>query len=198
MTILIFGAVVLGILAGVFVVPVEWAGQLDTLCTWLLSLLIFSVGIDIGANKGALKNMREKSLLLSGLTLSVIIGSGLGAIGVGYLLGVTPNTSLAISAGYGWYSLSAIILKDMAGADVGAVAFLTNVFREMLAFVLIPLLAVHVNQYTSLAPPGATSMDTTLPIISSVASEDLVIVAFLNGLILSTLVPILVPFFYGL
>lgn len=198
MTLLIFGTVIGGILFGFTLLPPEWMPMMDQVSTLLLGLLIFSVGIDIGGNKGALNNIREKGKMLGGLTGAVIVGSAVGGLIAGLFFHHTSNTSLAIAAGYGWYSLSGILLKNLASAEIGAIAFLSNVFREMLAFILIPILAVRVNHLTSVAPPGATSMDTTLPIISRSTSPDIAMVAFLNGLILSTLVPILVPFFYSL
>lgn len=198
MTIMIFATVIGGILFGYAFLPPEMLDTMDQVSTLLLGLLIFSVGIDIGGNKGALKDIKAKSKMLGGLTTAVIVGSALGGLATGLIFHHPANTSLAIAAGYGWYSLSGIILKNMASAEIGAIAFMTNVFREMMAFVLIPILALRVNHLTSLAPPGATSMDTTLPIISRATTPDIAVVAFLNGLILSTLVPILVPFFYSL
>jgi len=198
MTIIIFASVVGGILFGYTLLPPEMLSMMDQISTLLLGLLIFSVGIDIGGNKGALKNIKQKSKMLGGLTTAVIAGSAVGGLLTGWIFNLPANTSLAISAGYGWYSLSGIILKNLASAEIGAIAFMSNVFREMMAFVLIPILAIKVNHLTSLAPPGATSMDTTLPIISRATTPDISMVAFLNGLILSTLVPILVPFFYSL
>ncbi len=198
MTLIVFGAVLLGIFTGYTALPPEYLPFMDQVSTLLLGLLIFSVGIDIGSNKGALKDIRSKGKMLGAVTLSVIAGSALGGLATGWIFDLPANTSLAISAGYGWYSLSGILLKNMASAEIGAIAFMTNVFREMMAFVLIPFLALRVNHLTSLAPPGATSMDTTLPIISRATTPDIAVVAFLNGLILSTLVPILVPFFYAL
>tara|TARA_Y100001933_G_scaffold245399_1_gene276162 strand:- start:2 stop:598 length:597 start_codon:yes stop_codon:yes gene_type:complete len=198
MTLMIFAVVILGILFGYAFIPPEFLASMDQISTLLLGLLIFSVGIDIGGNKGALKDIKSKSKMLGGLTSAVIIGSAIGGLITGLIFRHPANTSLAISAGYGWYSLSGILLKNMASAEIGAIAFMSNVFREMMAFVLIPILALRVNHLTSIAPPGATSMDTTLPIISRATTPDIAVVAFLNGLILSTLVPILVPFFYAL
>lgn len=198
MTIIIFASVIAGIFFGYTLLPEAWTPMMDQVSTLLLGLLIFSVGIDIGGNKAALKDIKSKGKMLGGVTSAVIIGSAVGGLITGWIFQMPANTSLAISAGYGWYSLSGILLKNMANAEIGAIAFMSNVFREMMAFVLIPFLALRVNHLTSIAPPGATSMDTTLPIISRATNPDIAVVAFLNGLILSTLVPILVPFFYAL
>jgi len=59
-------------------------------------------------------------------------------------------------------------------------------------------IAKYLNHYTAIAPAGATSMDTTLPLISRYTSEKIAVISFINGVILSTLVPILVPMFYYL
>ncbi len=90
--------------------------------------------------------------MLGGLTSAVIIGSAIGGLITGLIFRHPVNTSLAISAGYGWYSLSGILLKNLASAEIGAIAFMSNVFREMMAFVLIPILAIRVNHLTSIAP----------------------------------------------
>ena len=73
---------------------------------------------------------------------------------------------MAISSGFGWYSLSGIILTQLHSAEIGTIAFLTNIFRELITVVSIPFIAKYLNDYTAIAPAGATSMDSTLPIIS--------------------------------
>jgi uncharacterized membrane protein YbjE (DUF340 family) len=75
---------------------------------------------------------------------------------------------------------------------------MTNVFREIYAILLIPLLAKYLNDYTTIAPAGAASMDTMLPLVSRYTNPEVVVISFFNGVVLSALVPILVPFFYAL
>ena len=70
-------------------------------------------------------------------------------------------------------------------------------FRELITVISIPLIAKYLNDYATIAPAGATSMDTTLPIISKYTKPEIVVIAFFNGALLSSLVPILVPFFYS-
>ena len=108
------------------------------------------------------------------------------------------NESLAIASGFGWYSLSGVMLKEMGGDTLGAIAFLTNVFREIITVILIPILAQKLNSYTAIAPAGATSMDTTLPLISKVTNPEVTVMAFINGVLLSSLVPVFVTFFYNI
>lgn len=191
-------AVVLGILAGYFIVPPEFANYFELFTTGALSVLLFLVGIDLGRNKSVLKDIKSHGVLLILIPLAVVVGSLLGGLIVGMLTGTPINQSLSVASGMGWYSLSGIILTKLHGAELGTVAFLSNVFRELLAFITIPLVAKWFNKYTAIAPAGATAMDTTLPLISKSTGPEIVVMSFFTGAVLSFLVPVMVPFFYTL
>ncbi|MPN28524.1 Lysine exporter LysO [bioreactor metagenome] len=90
------------------------------------------------------------------------------------------------------------MLKELGGEALGAIAFLTNVFREIFAVILIPILAKRLNTYSAIAPAGATSMDTTLPLVSKATNPEVAVISFINGVIMSSLVPVLVTFFYNI
>jgi len=77
--------------------------------------------------------------------------------------------------------------------ELGALAFLTNLFRELLAFLFVPVLSARLGMLTAIAPCGATAMDTTLPLIQRTAGPTAAVIAFLSGLVLSLVVPILIP-----
>ncbi|MFZ5648571.1 MAG: lysine exporter LysO family protein [Bacillota bacterium] len=104
----------------------------------------------------------------------------------------------AVGAGFGWYSLSGVILSQIYSVEAGALAFLTNVMREIIAFVLIPVLAARIGSLAAVAPGGATTMDTTLPLIARSTDADTTVIAFVNGATLSAMVPVLVPLLIGL
>lgn len=198
MTFIIIISVVIGIIFGFSIFPKEIMSFIDIVASWSLVALIFSVGVDIGGNKKIFKDLKKVGFKILLIPLCGVVGSALGSIFVGLIFNVAPNESLAIGSGYGWYSLSGVLLKEIAGETIGAIAFLTNVFRELFAVILIPVLAKKCNGYTAIAPAGAASMDTLLPLISRETSSEIVIVSFINGVTLSTLVPIIVPFFYNL
>jgi len=198
MTLSILLALGAGIGVGLFALPQEMAAYMGTFTEYALYMLIFFVGIDIGHNKHIFKDLKKHGYFIFIVPASIVIGSLFGGYVTGLLIDMPSNLSLSISAGFGWYSLSGIMLTQLHNAEIGTIAFLTNVMREILAIVSIPLLAKYLNHYTAIAPAGATSMDTTLPIISRATSPEIVVIAFVNGALLSTLVPILVPFLYGL
>jgi uncharacterized membrane protein YbjE (DUF340 family) len=124
----------------------------------------------------------------------VAVGSLIGAFIIGAILGYPLHESGAIGSGLGWYTLSSIIIAPYS-AELSVLAFLTNVVREIIAIMMIPLVAKYVGFYEAIAPAGATAMDTTLPIVSRNTNSETAVLSFSTGLILSTLVPILVPLF---
>ena len=187
-----------GGLAGYLFLPPGMVGILDQVSMLALYLLVFLVGVEIGTNRKVLKNLKILGKNIIRVSGAALLGTLVGGIAAGLIFGMPGNISLAIASGFGWYSLSGVLLKELAGTEVGTIAFIANVFRELFAFLLIPWLAVRLNYQTAIAPAGATSMDTTLPLITQSTDEETAVVAFGNGFILSSLVPVLVPLMYSL
>ncbi|WP_346888477.1 lysine exporter LysO family protein [Clostridium sp. UBA1056] len=198
MTYIIIISILVGMGCGYFIFPPEIMNNMDKLASISLIALIFLVGIDVGGNKKIFKDLKKVGLKALLIPFGGITGSLLGGLLVGFLFNMAINESLAIGAGFGWYSLSGVMLKEMGGDTLGAIAFLTNVFREILTVILIPILAKRLNGYTAIAPAGATSMDTTLPLIAKATNPEIAVISFINGVIMSSLVPVFVTFFYNL
>lgn len=195
MTIYIFIVILLGILCGYFVLPDV---NLNITIDVILSVTIFFIGIGIGQNKHIFKKLKQTGLKILALPLGTIIGSLCGGFLAGILLKRSLTLSLAIASGFGWYSLSAGLLLPVGGETVATIGFLTNVFREMIAFLIIPFVARKISPFSAISIGGATSMDTTLPIISRSTSEEYVLISFIHGVLLSLTVPIFVQFFASL
>lgn len=191
----IVGSVVLGIGIGYFLLPRAWAETLDPVTTLAISVLLLGIGLDLGESRETWQKLRRMQWRVFLVPLLVAIGSLLGAALGGVVLNLPFNESLAVGAGFGWYSLSGILLAKIYQVETGALAFMTNVVRELLAILLIPVLARRIGKIVAVAPGGATTMDTTLPLIARVTDTETTLVAFVNGLVLSILVPVLVPLF---
>ncbi|MBM7624369.1 lysine exporter LysO family protein [Sporohalobacter salinus] len=193
MTILIILSMVSGILVGQFFLPQQVANILNETTMYFLAFLLLGVGIDIGQNKEVISKIKKIGWKIILVPLMIGIGSIIGAILSGWLLTLPVNESSAIGAGFGWYSLSGVLITEIYDVQIGSLAFLTNIFRELLAVILIPLLAKKQESLTLIAPGGATTMDTTLPLIVKSSTSKLGVIAFISGVVLSFLVPILVP-----
>lgn len=154
--------------------------------------LLFLIGIDIGKQKTVLKEIKEMGFKILWVPAMIALGSISGAVLVGFFLKMPINESAAVGAGFGWYSLSAVILADYSDS-LSAIAFLSNVVREILAILVIPFIAKYIGKVESVAPSGATAMDTTLPVIAKYTDSQTAIVAFVSGSVLSMMVPFLVP-----
>lgn len=198
MTALIVGAILTGILLGHWVIPASITGYLDSVTTIALCVMLVGVGIDIGSQRETWVRLWRMGLKVLLVPMLVAAGSLAGALAGGAVLGMPVNESTAVGAGFGWYSLSGVLLAKIYNVETGALAFLTNVSRELISFLLIPLLAKKAGRMVVVAPGGATTMDTTLPIIARVTDPETAMVAVINGMVLSSLVPVLVPLFISL
>lgn len=192
------GSLVLGILCGGLLLPPEAAAGMDSLMSYALMILLVSVGIEVGTNKTVFRKMREYHVKVLAIPLGVVAGSIFGGVLLGFFLGDAPNVSAAISSGFGFYSVSAVILRELGGSQLGTVAFMTNMLRELLSFLLIPLVAKYCGYYAAIAPSGATAMDTTLAAIAKSTDHETALMAVISGVVLSGLVPVLVPLLYNL
>lgn len=185
-------SVIIGILDGLFFKNGFILENVDFFISLGLFLLLFFVGMDIGNNNevfNQLKNMSKKILLLPIIT---ILGSLIGGAIASYFISLSLGESIAISSGMGWYSFSAIELSKI-NAHLGGVAFLSNVLREFSAILFIPFIAKKIGSYESVATAGATAMDSVLPVINKSNPPDVAIIAFYSGLVITVIVPILVP-----
>lgn len=163
----------------------------------ILYILMFLVGISIGLNRGIVSRIREYHIRIFVIPAGIIAGSFAGGIVSGLITGIPLNQSAAIASGMGWYSLSGVTIGNLAGAQAGSIAFLSNLLREIFSFFSIPLISRKLNYYTCIAPAGATSEDTTLPMMIRYTDEETVVLAVFNGVICSAAVPFLISFCYN-
>ena len=164
----------------------------------ILYILMFSVGISIGTNDGILQKIREYHIRIFIIPIGVIIGSLLGGLICALIFHMPARYAAAVTSGMGWYSLAGATISKLVDAELGSIAFLSNLMREIFSFFIIPFLASHMNYYTCIAPAGATSEDTTLPVMLKYTDEETVVLSVLNGMICSFFVPILISFFLNI
>lgn len=175
------GSLLLGILCGYFLFPPEAVPVMDRLMSYALMLLLLSVGIEVGTNKTVFRKIREYNVRILVIPFGVAVGSIAGGLLLGFFLGMPVNESAAVSSGFGFYSVSAVILRGLGGAQLGTVAFMTNVLRELMAFLMIPFVARHFGRYAAVAPSGATAMDTTLPVIARATDDETALIAVISA-----------------
>jgi uncharacterized membrane protein YbjE (DUF340 family) len=192
-SLILIGCFAAGILAGYTgSLPGAWvAGNVELFI--LCGLLVF-VGIGVGCDTEGLRGILRLNAYGLAVPLLVAAGSlaGAGAVAAA-LSGLDLRQGMAVGAGFGYYSLSSILIKQISGEELGAVALLSNVFREVLTILLVPWLARYGGKLAPIACGGATSMDTTLPVIHRYVGTRYAVISVTSGAVLSMLVPVLVP-----
>jgi len=181
-----------GLVGGIFRIFPNWLLNED-LTMYALFVLMFLVGVSIGSDKGAFYILRKMNLKVLLVPLLVVVGSLAGTAITSLLLNdISVQEAMAVGAGFGYYSLSSIFISEISGQELGVVALLSNIFREIITLLAVPFLVRYFGKLAGIASGGATAMDTTLPIIVKFTGKDYGIIAIFSGIILTILVPILV------
>lgn len=190
----LFAAVGVGFLFG-YLAPVVAEPAVERVATCLLYLLVFLIGFQLVRS-----DVDLRAAILQPRTLLVPAGAVLGTLAAGAavapLLSLAPGRAMAVAAGFGWYSLSGVLITNLGDPVLGSAAFIANMLREGIALLLIPLLGRSGFGEVAVGIGGATSMDVTLPLIGRSCGGSYVPLAVASGAILSFLVPVLVPILY--
>lgn len=188
-----------GLLFGYLFLDTGVKDTLDLILMSALDVMIFIAGIEIGSNRGILKRICNvhSALLALVIPLAVACGSICGALLLGHIAGLSAYDSLLVGGGLGWYSFSSVVISAMYSTEIGTVAFLANMMREISGFFLIPLL-VRVHKFLALAPSGAATMDSGLPVVIKYTNLHVGMYSFINGLVLTLIVPVLISWLLSL
>ena len=202
-SLIIVGCFLLGAFLGWLKVLPAWTVQSD-LSSYVLYALMLQVGIGIGSDpklRQILRSIRPRLLLVP---LATITGTLLFSALISFLIERwSLSECLAVSSGFAYYSLSSILISQLKeptlgvqlASELGTVALMANIFREMFTLLGAPLYVRHFGRLAPICAGGATTMDTTLPVITRYAGNDLVFVSILHGILVDFSVPFLVSFF---
>lgn len=171
----------------------------------LLCVLLFFIGVSIADE--LIKLLRTHAFVdrAAKLLFSTIAGSTLGGLLSGALLawsgpvdevGCASVTcaikySVAISLGMGWYTFTGVLLS-VHSSFLSFLGFMSNLLRELLTYVIYPLLPER-YRISGISIGGATTMDTTLPVILRFGGSDAALLAFVHGMVLTLVIPVLLP-----
>lgn len=155
-----------GILAGLFRILPDVMLETD-FSMYALYVLMFLVGVGIGADKKSWSVLHRMRLKIVMVPLGVILGTFAGSAVISLLLpGLKLKEVMAVGAGFGYYSLSSLLITQLHSESLGLIALLSNIMREMFTLLATPLLVMYFGKLAGIGSGGATSMDTTLPVIT--------------------------------
>jgi len=190
-TFLILAFFVVGIVAGLFV-PEQIDFDPAAITSVVLYVLLFLAGAAVGGDQRVWQSLRQIKPKILLLPAGIIAGSLLGAAAVSLLIPISLRDALAIGSGMGYYSLSSILIAELRGETLGALALLSNILRELLTFVLAPLLVRLGGKLGPIASGGATVMDTTLPVVMKYSGKEYVVIGFISAILVTMAVPLLI------
>ena len=188
-----------GMLMGYYsLLPKSWGSSKVSFV--VLCLLIAEVGLSLGNRpdlKTVMKSVDFKILLLPFFTIvGTLLFSALGAI----VLPFSFRDVLTVGSGFGYYSLSSILILDQKAAIIGqsaavelaSLSLLINLLRELVALILCEPLSRSGRVYQAVSLAGVTSMDVCLPmIVNSRTSPQNMPIAIVHGIVLEISVPLL-------
>ena len=187
-----------------------WSGRLpdvvieNDITVYVLYLLMFQVALSIGSDKklkDILGSIRPKLLLVPFATIAgTLVFSALVSL---LLTQWSVFDCLAVGSGFAYYSLSSILITQLKesslgvqlATELGTIALMANIMREIMALLGAPLFVKYFGRLSPICAGGATTMDTTLPIITRYSGKDLVFISIFHGIIVDFTVPFFVSFF---
>lgn len=205
-SLLILGFFLLGCLAGYSKLLPAWLQEPD-LSLYVLYILMFLVGVSIGCDKKLKEIFRQVRPRLLFVPLATWIGTLTFTALASFLL---PQWNLwecmAVGSGFAYYSLSSILITQMKEAslglilasELGTIALISNILREIFTLIGAPFLKKWFGPLAPICAGGATTMDTTLPIITQVCGKDMVFISIFHAILVDFSVPFLVSFFCSL
>lgn len=160
------------------------------LSSWyLLLIFMFLIGLDLAYSPLDRSWLNWKILLVP---VGCIVGSLLGALVSMYIIqDISVKDLIMLSQGYGFYSMSGIVVTELRNAELGSIALMNDLFREIFAILFMYLIGWRYPR-SAISSAGATAMDVTLPMVKQSCGNAFIPHAMVSGFILSVLAPIAV------
>ncbi len=174
---------------------------------YVLYALMAQVGMSIGCDRRLKEMLTSLSPKLFLLPAGTIVGT---LVAVAALNPVMRDMHLAdcmaVGAGFGYYSLSSVLITQIkepavgavVAAQLGTIALMANIMREIITLLFAPAIRKIFGILAPISTGGATSMDSTLPVITAVCGKEMVFISIFHGVLVDFSVPFLVTFFASL
>ena len=153
--------------------------DIHELSVYVLYVLMILLGINLGCNqdlKGFAKSINLKVLLVPIATVS---GTFLFSAVAGFILSRwSIFDCMAVGSGFAYYSVSSVLITQLKApslgvqlaTELGTIALLANIFREMAALIGAPLIYRFFGRLAPISAAGIGSADILLASISKYSS----------------------------
>lgn len=193
----------LGVILGISL-PIPDSLLDKSVSTYILYALMLQVGISVGCSDSLKKIVRNFDFRMLLIPLSTIVGTLMFSAAASLVLTQwSAADCMAVGSGFAYYSLSSLLITQLKEASVGVqiaselgtIALLANIFRELMALIGAPLFKKYFGSLAPVSAAGVNSMDVVLPTITRFSGKDIIPVAILHGMLLDMSVPFFVTLF---
>ncbi len=191
-----------GCLAGLFLVSPD--ADLHTYSLFALYALMFQVGIAVGSHPTLRQQLRRWDWSMVFAPLATVVGTLVfSAAGALVLSRWSVFECMAVGSGFAYYSLSSILITQLKepslgpqlAAELGTIALLSNIAREMMALMGAPLFRRHFGCLAPISAAGVNSMDVLLPVITRCSGKEVMPIAIVHGVLIDLSMPFFVTLF---
>lgn len=200
-SIIIFVCFILGCLNGVYSnIDIDIHG----VTIIILYSLMLLIGISLGSNRELAEIKSQLSFKMLIVPFSTVIGTFIFSALAGLILSRwSVFDCMAVGSGFAYYSLSSVLITQLKepslgvqlAPELGTIALLANIFREMTALLGAPFIYRIFGKYAPISAAGVTSTDILLPSIVRYSGKEVIPIAVLHGLLINISVPFFVSFF---
>ena len=182
----------LGILGGRFgLLPAEYTGLVHEASNFAVYAMLVAVGMTLGFDVRAWHILRDLKGWVALVPVVITAGTFLGGVAAWAVLDMSFRDVLAVSAGFGYYSLSSMLINQLADVSLGSMALIANMTRELVTLLFAPVFARLFGGLAPLSAAGAAS-DTCLPAIIRTSGERNTIIGIFSGMVLTVAVPLFI------
>ncbi len=186
---LFFGA---GVLAGVLGdFPAAFVGIVHEASNYAVYAMLAAVGMTLGFDVRAWRILRDLKGWVALVPLMIAVGTFLGGTAAWAVLDMSFRDVMAGFAGFGYSSLSSMLINQLADVSLGSMALIANMVRELVTLLFAPLIARVFGGLGPLSAAGA-ARDTCLPAIIRTSGERNTILGIFSGMVLTVAVPFFV------
>ena len=200
------GFFAVGCVCGVVgVVPQQLCG--GGVSMYVLYALMVQVGMSIGCDRRLKEMLASLSPKLFLLPIGTIVGTLVAVAAASMAVsGLKLADCMAVGAGFGYYSLSSVLITQIKeplqgaaiAAQIGTIALMANIMREIITLLFAPAIGKVFGKLAPISVGGATSMDSTLPVITVACGKEMAFISIFHGVLVDCSVPFLVTFFASL
>lgn len=170
----------------------------------ILYILMLLIGISLGSSNNIIQIFTKFRPIMLLVPIATVCGTFLFSAMAGLILSQwSVFDCMAVGSGFAYYSLSSVLITQLKApsigtqlaTELGTIALLANIFREMTALIGAPLIYRLFGKFAPISAAGVTSTDLLLPSITKYSGQDSIPIAIIHGLLINISVPFFVSLF---